>query len=175
VEDETKSVKRLMVEEEIDDPSEEIEIASSSYEPEYAADSFDEEFKTEPTFVEKLRIVLGETKKNGNDFDKALATLGIVRISSRTTLQEPSMMRKEIKKILTDEEYQEIRAILALPKVNVIPAVKGDGLQNLRRSINRLELETVTDARQSPLQSLLFWPRRTGRIIKANGRATTHG
>ncbi|RUP49290.1 hypothetical protein BC936DRAFT_142870 [Jimgerdemannia flammicorona] len=151
-EEETKSVKRSEVDKVRSPRIQGLDILNDSdaddvesgYGDENEQD-YSEEAEVEPTFVVKLRNVLEEAKKSGNDFDRRLATLGIIRISSRTTLQEPCSMRKKVKSILTDKEHQELREILQLSNIDIAPLAKGDTLQDLRRIINSLEPTTTTD------------------------------
>lgn len=55
----------------------------------------------------------------------SLAALGIIRISSRTSLNEPSSMRSQIKKILSDDELRELKDIQALPSLEKVKFLEG--------------------------------------------------
>ncbi|RUS26444.1 hypothetical protein BC938DRAFT_470761 [Jimgerdemannia flammicorona] len=150
-EEETKSLKRIEVDKARDPEIQGLDILNDSDLDEVESGYFEygqdyaEEAEFEPTFVVKLRNVLEEAKKSGNDFDKKLAALGIICISSRKTLQEPCSMRKKVKSILTDKEHEELRDILQLSNIDIAPLANGDTLQDLRRIINSLELTTTTD------------------------------
>ncbi|RUP37417.1 hypothetical protein BC936DRAFT_138444 [Jimgerdemannia flammicorona] len=111
-----------------------------------AADSEEIEIEDEPSFVTKLRSVLKWAKRSKGDLDKELlAALGVVRISSRTTLQEPSIMQTKVKEMLTADELQKLKDILALPNVDNVPLVEGETLQELRSYIDALKSTTATE------------------------------
>ncbi|RUP45466.1 hypothetical protein BC936DRAFT_148145 [Jimgerdemannia flammicorona] len=95
---------------------------------------------SEPGFILKLRKVMDTFKKSTNSVDKTrvfsilirLAQLGILRLSSRQKIHEPSTMRAEAIRALSEQEKAELKTFTEVPAVMGIPVFEGVGINTYR-------------------------------------------
>ncbi|RUS29180.1 hypothetical protein BC938DRAFT_480956 [Jimgerdemannia flammicorona] len=98
---------------------------------------------SEPGFILKLRKVMDTFKKSTNSVDKTLAQLGILRLSSRQKIHEPSTMRAEAIRALSEQEKAELKTFTEVPAVMGIPVFEGSTLNDHWRNLSSTPSTTV--------------------------------
>ncbi|RUS30537.1 hypothetical protein BC938DRAFT_479267 [Jimgerdemannia flammicorona] len=101
----------------------------------------------EPGFILKLRKVMDTFKKSTYPVDKTLAQLGILRLSSRQKIHEPSTMRAEAIRALSEQEKAELKTFTDVPAVMGVPFLRGtlkDHWQNLSSFTPSTTVERTT-------------------------------
>ncbi|CAG8518969.1 5757_t:CDS:2 [Paraglomus occultum] len=96
-----------------------VETADPEVELTEDEDDLDVLWEPESPFIDKLRKILRDMSKSNNYFDKKLAQNGIIRLSSRKE-DEPSQMKNEVKKRLTDDEINSLKSMLQMSGVDAL-------------------------------------------------------
>ncbi|RUO95728.1 hypothetical protein BC936DRAFT_143352, partial [Jimgerdemannia flammicorona] len=119
----------------------------------FVSENMDE---NEPTFILKLRKVMDTFKKSTNPVDKALAQLGILRLSSRQKIYEPSTMRAEAMRALSEQEKAKLKTFTETPAVMGVPVFEGNTLNDRWRNLSSFTPSTTVERTTLRLHELFL-------------------
>ncbi|RUP50104.1 hypothetical protein BC936DRAFT_140319 [Jimgerdemannia flammicorona] len=129
--------------------------SGSEYNPQdiFVDENMDE---NEPRFILKLRKVMDTLKKSTNPVDKTLAQLGILRLSSRQKIYEPSTMRAEAVRALSEQEKAELKTFTEIPAVMGVPVFEGNTLNDRWRNLSSFTSSTTVERTTLRLHELFL-------------------
>ncbi|RUP49001.1 hypothetical protein BC936DRAFT_143500 [Jimgerdemannia flammicorona] len=120
----------------------------------------------EPGFILKLRKVMDTFKKSTNPVDKtsrvslsfliSLAQLGILRLSSRQKIHEPSTMRAEAIRALSEQEKAELKTFTDIPAVMGVPVFEGSTLKDHWQNLSSFTPSTTVERTTLRLHELFL-------------------
>ncbi|RUS28765.1 hypothetical protein BC938DRAFT_481473 [Jimgerdemannia flammicorona] len=129
--------------------------SGSEYNPQYILVNEDMD-ENEPRFILKLRKVMDTFKESTNPVDKTLAQLGILRLSSRQKIYEPSTMRAEAMRALSEQEKAELKTFTEIPAVVGVPVFEGNTLNDHWRNLSSFTPSTTVERTTLRLHELFL-------------------